>query len=105
MSRGIFDLPTVRAEGKDYVGEDGLIRCGVCGKPREAFLPKELAALLGRERRPAECDCQREKREREEARREAVRHRDAVERLRREGFLDRDMAAWRFDRDNGRCPR
>lgn len=86
------------------MGEDGLLYCGVCRKRKEAYLPGEMARLLGRDRRPAECDCQRAKREQEEARRERVRHLDAVEALRRAGFLDRAMADWRFEKDNGRCP-
>ncbi len=104
MREGIFNLPQVPKEGTDFVGEDGLLYCGVCRKPKEKYLPRDLAAMLKRDRRPAECDCQRERREREEARRERVRHLDAVEKLRREGFLDRSMAGWRFEKDNGRCP-
>ena len=37
-------------EPEDYTGEDGLLYCGKCHKPKEGYFPKETAAWLGRDR-------------------------------------------------------
>ena len=34
-------------EPEDYTGEDGLLYCGKCHKPKEGYFPKETAAWLG----------------------------------------------------------
>ena len=47
------------AEPEDYTGEDGLLYCGKCHKPKEAYFP-EGKTFFGRDRHPSECDCQRE---------------------------------------------
>ena len=60
----VFDTA---AEPQDYTGEDGLLYCGSCRTPKEAYFPADKAALFGRDRHPAECDCQRAKRLEREA--------------------------------------
>ena len=52
---------------RDYTGEDGLLYCGKCRKPKEAYFAPDKAAIFGRDRHPAECDCQRAAREEREA--------------------------------------
>ena len=47
------------AEPQDYTGEDGLLYCGKCLTPKEAYFPTDKIALFGRDRPPAECDCRR----------------------------------------------
>ena len=48
----IFRLATAQeAEPEDYTGEDGLLYCGSCRQPKEAYFP-EGKTLFGR-------DCQR----------------------------------------------
>ena len=76
----ITDITTTTAEAEDYTGEDGLLYCGKCHTPKEAYFPKETAQWLGQDvykRQPAgfayrhcrcggypsDCLCQREKRE------------------------------------------
>ena len=59
----ITDITTTTAEAEDYTGEDGLLYCGKCHTPKEAYFPKETAQWLGHDRHPAECDCQRAARE------------------------------------------
>ena len=49
----VFDTA---AEPQDYTGEDGLLYCGSCRTPKEAYFPADKAALFGRNRHPAECD-------------------------------------------------
>ena len=59
-------VPPVIENHGDWRGDDGLLRCGQCGEPKEMLLrlfPNE------QERRvPIGCRCQREAREREDAR-------------------------------------
>ena len=59
----IFRLATAQeAEPEDYTGEDGLLYCGSCRQPKEAYFP-EGKTFFGRDRHPKECDCQRKRRE------------------------------------------
>lgn len=52
-----FRLATAqKAEPEDYIGEDGLLYCGSCRQPKEAYFP-EGKTLFGRDRHPKECDC------------------------------------------------
>ena len=52
----IFRLATAQeAEPEDYIGEDGLLYCGSCRQPKEAYFP-EGKTLFGRDRHPKECD-------------------------------------------------
>ncbi len=45
-----LQIPAVTAEPEDYTGEDGLLYCGKCRTPKEAFFPADKIALFGRER-------------------------------------------------------
>ena len=92
------------AEPEDYTGEDGLLYCGSCRTPKEAFFPTGKAALFGRDRHPAECDCQRARRMEREAAEQRRKHLDTVEDLKRRGFTDPAMREWTFENDNGKCP-
>ena len=40
-------------EKDDYTGEDGLLYCGICHMPKEAYFP-EGKTLFGRDRHPSE---------------------------------------------------
>ena len=53
------NMTTTIPEPEDYTGEDGLLYCGKCRKPKEAYFAPDKAAIFGRDRHPAECDCQR----------------------------------------------
>ena len=100
----IFRLATAKgAEPEDYTGEDGLLYCGSCRQPKEAYFP-EGKILFGRDRHPKECDCQRKRRETLEAADREHKHREEVERLKRAGFTDPAMKSWTFGNDNGKCP-
>ena len=99
-----FRLATAqKAEPEDYTGEDGLLYCGKCRQPKEAFFA-EGKTLFGRDRHPKECDCQRKRREEREAADREQKHREEVERLKRIGFTDPAMREWTFGNDNGKCP-
>ena len=36
-------IPAVTAEPEDYTGEDGLLYCGKCRTPKEAYFPADKA--------------------------------------------------------------
>ena len=93
----VLNMTQTTPEPEDYTGEDGLLYCGKCRKPKEAYFP-EGKSLFGRDRHPAECDCQREAAEKRRT------HLEAVERLKQRGFTNPAMREWTFDNDNGKCP-
>ena len=98
------NMTAATPEPGDYTGEDGLLYCGKCRKPKEAYFAPDKAAVFGRDRHPAECDCQRAAREEREAAEKRRRHLDTVEELKRRGFTDPTMRDWTFENDNGRNP-
>ena len=100
----ITDITATTAEAEDYTGEDGLLYCGKCHTPKEAYFAKETAQWLGHDRHPAECDCQRAAREKREAAESRQKHLETVEDLKRRGFTDPAMRNWTFEHDNGRNP-
>ena len=99
----ITDITATTAEAEDYTGEDGLLYCGKCHTPKEAYFA-EGKTCFGRDRHPAECDCQRAEREKREAAEKRRTHLEAVERLKQRGFTNPAMREWTFDNDNGKCP-
>lgn len=103
LEQTVTKLMEVKTQPGDYTGEDGLLYCGKCHTPKEAYFP-EGTGFGGIDRHPAECACRKAEREQREAADEAKRHRDAVDRLKAKGFPDPAMRNWTFDRDNGRCP-
>ena len=99
----ILKMMDTTQEPEDYKGEDGLLYCGKCHKPKEAYFPQGKA-LFGRDRHPSECDCRRAERERLEKREADEKHNAEVERLKREGFSNPAMRHWIFENDNGKYP-
>ena len=69
---------------EDYIGEDGLLHCGICGEAKEAYVPKEL--FFGKDRHSRNCRCVREYHEAQDAESERTRHLHEVERLKRNCF-------------------
>ncbi|WP_156072806.1 ATP-binding protein [Faecalibacterium prausnitzii] len=99
----ILNMTDTAATPGDYTGEDGLLYCGKCRQPKEAYFP-EGKTLFGRDRHPKECDCQRAARKEREAAEKQRSHLETVERLKRRGFTDPAMREWTFANDNGKCP-
>lgn len=96
-------IPDTEPEPSDYTGADGLLYCGKCHSPKEAYFP-EGKTLFGRDRHPTECNCRRASREEQET---AIRHREhlqTIDRLKENGFTDRSMRTWTFENDNGKNP-
>ena len=104
FSEMIDRLTATTPEPEDCTGEDGLLYCGKCHKPKEAYFAPDKAAVFGRDRHPAECDCQRAAREEREAAEKRQKHLDTVEDLKRRGFTDPAMRDWTFENDNGQNP-
>ena len=87
----------------DYYGADGLLYCGKCHTPKDAFFAKGLV-LMGKNRHPVECSCHKAEREQQEAAIKERKHLDLVRRLKADGFSDSAMLNWTFANDNGRSP-
>lgn len=98
----VLDMMDTEVEPEDYKGEDGLLYCGKCHTPKEAYFPQGKT-LFGRDRHPSECDCRKAEREKREKEETEKKHNDKVELLKREGFTDPAMREWTFGNDNGNC--
>lgn len=90
-------------EEGDYLSEDGLLMCGKCHTPKQC---RFIATWDGKEKKPYTlCDCARARRDAEEQARQAQNLRIEVNRLRKLGFPDSEMADWTFAHDDGTDPR
>lgn len=90
-------------EEGDYLDKDGLLTCGKCHTPKQC---RFTATWDGKEKKPyTPCDCERERRDAEERARQAQNLRIEVNRLRKLGFPDSEMANWTFANDDGSDPR
>lgn len=69
---------------EDYIGEDGLLHCGICGEAKQAYLPQNM--FFGKDRRPRMCRCEREYHEKETKRKLEKEHIQNVKELRRNCF-------------------
>lgn len=86
-------------EKGDYLNEDGLLMCGKCHTPKQC---RFTAAWDGKEKKPyTPCACALERRIAEEQARQAQNLRLEVNRLRKLGFPDSEMANWTFNTDDG----
>lgn len=90
--------------GKEYIGEDGLLHCGVCGEPVQQVV-EELKNFLPGGIAPRQCLCMREKFRLEREQREQEKARERVARLQQLGFADPAYMWHTFDRDNGSSPK
>ena len=80
-----------------YIAEDGLLYCSKCHTKRQT----EIFLFDCRRLVPCICKCMKEERDAQRAaeeRREQMRY---IERLRRAGFHNDDIASWTFETDNG----
>lgn len=90
-------------EEGDYLNEDGLLMCGKCHTPKQC---RFIAKWDGTEKTPYTlCDCARERQAAEEQVRQAQNLRIEVDRLRKLGFPDSEMANWTFAHDDGTAPK
>lgn len=90
-------------EEGDYISEDSLLMCGKCHTPKQC---RFIATWDGKEKKPYTlCDCARERKEHEEQARQTQNMRIEVNRLRKLGFPDTEMATWTFANDDGTDPK
>lgn len=90
-------------EKGDYLNENGLLMCGKCHTPKQC---RFTASWDGKEKKPyTPCDCARERRNAEEQARQAQDLRIEINRLRKLGFPDSEMADWTFANDDGTDPK
>lgn len=81
----------------DFLGKDGCLRCGICGKRKQIKVN-----FMGRER-TVNCLCDCEIKERQ-AREEQIRREEVQRDLYRRksiGLKDRRFWEWRFENDDG----
>lgn len=90
--------------GTEYMGEDGLLHCGVCHEPVQQYV-EEMKKFLNNGYVPTQCRCTREKFRllREERAREKAQERVAL--LQQMGFSDPAYLRHTFARDNGSSPK
>lgn len=98
----IARMPETELNADDYVGEDGLIYCGICNtrkqfRSRPSFLTGNESKIL-----PCLCKCETERRDREEAYLKDMQKRDAIASARAEGFPDSEMSKFTFAKDDNK---
>ncbi len=102
----VMDVFAAKAEAQskenpeDYIGEDGLKRCGVCHGKKQ-----HRGTVLGREIVVScICQCRVKELEEEERQREMAKRQKMISSNRRMGFPESDMEQWTFDNDDGAHP-
>ena len=96
-------IPAVSKSNGGYYGKDGLLYCGKCHTPKEAFFANNLV-LMGKNRHPVDCRCRKMEREQQEVAIRQQKHSELVRRLKAGGFSDTAMLDWNFENDDGRAP-
>lgn len=77
-------IPAVSKSNGDYYGKDGLLYCGKCHTPKEAFFAKNFV-LMGKNRHPVDCRCRKMEREQQEVAIRQQKHNELVRRLKAGG--------------------
>ena len=100
----ISKVMEVRPDEGDYTGEDGLLYCGKCRTPKEAYFEKGHTALFGRDRHPTNCACQQKRYEEKWLADQQRKHEDTVKELKKDCFDTPKLRDWCFENDNGANP-
>ena len=80
---------------EDYIGEDGLLHCGICDEAKEAFISPDN--IWGKDRRSRNCRCVREYHDAKKAAADHTRHLKEVDKLRRNCFQYSNYANVTFE--------
>ena len=80
---------------EDYIGEDGLLHCGICDEAKEAFISPDN--IWGKDRRSRNCRCVREYHDAKKAADDHTRHLNEVDKLRRNCFQYSNYANVTFE--------
>ena len=90
-----YEMQTRNAD--DYIGDDGLLHCGVCWQPKEAYVTYNLPSGPKTLKVPTECACAYAKRA-EKERALAVREKEQeLADLRRRSYMDSKYELARFE--------
>ena len=81
---------------ENYIGEDGLLYCGVCHEPKEVRWENE-EAFFGRDRHPRPCCCDRERQAKLDQELRELARGQRVSELRRSCFAYPTMYGWTFN--------
>lgn len=84
MEEKCFEIENSKNE--NYVGEDGLLHCGICKEPIEAYFPEKVREIFCKDRHPTLCACKKKRLEAEEQRQREQNHKYTVERLKTNCF-------------------
>lgn len=100
---GIIGFMAAKADagaerGTEYMGDDGLLHCRICGGPRQTIITLPFEGAQPRTVR-CWCGCPTE-----EDRRKENERQERIERRRRACFRGTDMKSWNFDNDDQRRP-
>ena len=95
----------VRPDEGDYTGEDGLLYCGKCHTPKEAYFEDGHAALFGRDRHPTNCACQQKIYEEKRWADQQRKHEDTVKELKRTALTRRSCGTGALHRITARIRR
>lgn len=82
----------IPAEPGDFIGDDGLLHCGICGTKKECIFP------LSGHYVPCICQCRKDEIAREEAEKERQRELDRVKELASYSLVDERFHESTFDR-------
>lgn len=85
---------------EDYLGDDGLLHCGACRKPKQCRVADWLGSGMDKVL-PAACECALEDRRRFEEQMKAEERQRTLDKMRRAGFPDAEMRKWTFAQDDG----
>lgn len=85
----------------DYIGDGGLLMCGVCHKRRQMVLD---VPMIGERIVPVACLCDIARREAEEAERRANEERERIAKMRKIGITSGDYLEMTFANDKGYDP-
>jgi len=86
----------------DYIGENGLLMCGVCNEP--LYLDIEVP-MIGPRRVPRMCACARERAEMEETRKRIQEEQQRIDKLRKIGVTNDKYTEMTISRDDGAAPK
>lgn len=85
----------------DYIGESGLLTCGLCNTPKEV----EVSFLGNNKIVRCMCKCAAERHEREQAAFKAKLEQNEIKKLRSVGIQDKKILAYTFANDDGSNPK
>ena len=88
----------------DYKGADGLLYCGICQEPKEAYLEERHRKFIPSGIVPIMCRCARERQAEENKLDEQLRAWGLANKLREQGLTNPEYYHYTFSADNGSAP-